>query len=161
MDRYRVNGTFISFDQFANKIVEMLRTFKYADLEQLSIVLKARKDDIDKVLKDFIVKYVKANPNITIRQVCTRLCVKVDFIQELIEEGRIEFKDVPEEEKSIDAIIKEQASIADLNNQAIEQIKRRDAIGGLNVAASTIKQTPKEPEKKSSIGLFHVYKKDK
>jgi len=159
MDRYRVNGNFISFDQFANKIIEMLRTFKYADLDQLSFTLKARKDDVDKVLKDFIVKYVKSNPNITIRQVCTRLCVKADFIKELIEDGRIEFKDGLKEDE-IDEILAEQAETVELNNQAIEELKRRDTLTTLKQVSNTLKSTKKE-ENKPKVGLFHVYKKDK
>ena len=57
MDRYRVGDRIISFDEFATKIVETLRQYRYADLDQLMYVLKARKEDINFVLKEVIVNY--------------------------------------------------------------------------------------------------------
>jgi len=157
MDRYRVGDRIISFDEFATKIVETLRQYRYADLDQLVFVLKARKEDINFVLKEVIVKYVKANPNITIRQVCTRLCVKSDFIEELINEGRIEFNDLNE----LNEIKNEQGEVQKNTQELIHNMKRRDAINALQASTRPHNHQIKEDVKIKTIHQgFHI-KKDK
>ena len=65
MNIYRVNGISIDEDRFKEKIVDTLDTYKYASIEQLSYILKAKQSDIKNVLDEIIIWYVRQNPNVS------------------------------------------------------------------------------------------------
>lgn len=127
MNIYRVNGVSIDEDRFKEKIVDTLDIYKFATIEQLSYVLKARQSDIKNVLDEIIIWYVRQNPNISYRKLCIDLSIKSEFIERLVEEGRLEEKDI----LSQDLKDMEQ-SISKATSQRIKEVQRRATIVALN-----------------------------
>ncbi len=140
MKIYRVNSSMINEDYFKERIISALDIYKFATIEQLSFVLKARKDDIQEVLESIIIWYVKENENASYKQVCIDLNVKSDYIEKLVEEGRLEEKGpIPDEVKQVEN------AMAKATSEAISDIRRREAIMQLNknIDFSNRKDTPK------------------
>lgn len=126
MNLYRVNGITIDEDSFKYKIINALSIYKFASLEQLVVVLKAKPRDINEVLDDIIISYIKGNPGKSYIQVCKDLNVKSDFIEELIEEGRLEVQDV-----SFDSLKQMEEQVNEITDNAIHDMKNREIISSL------------------------------
>ena len=141
MNIYRVNGISIDEDRFKEKIVDTLDTYKYASIEQLSYILKAKQSDIKNVLDEIIIWYVRQNPNVSYRKICVDLSVKSEFIEELVEEGRLEEKDL-----ITDDIKEMEKQIAKTTTTAIKDVQRRETIQQLNktiISSSPNDDSPK------------------
>ena len=141
MNIYRVNGISIDEDRFKEKIVDTLDTYKYASIEQLSYILKAKQSDIKNVLDEIIIWYVRQNPNVSYRKICVDLSVKSEFIEELVEEGRLEEKDL-----ITDDIKEMEKQIAKTTTTAIKAVQRRETIQQLNktiISSSPNDDSPK------------------
>ena len=132
MTVYRVNGITIDEETFRHKIITALSTYKCASLEQLSAVLKAKPVDIQNVLDTIIIAYIKANPGKSYVEVCTDLNVKSDFIEKLIDEGRLEVTNV-----SFDILKQIESERVKETSAAVRKMQNREAIMGLNSMAST------------------------
>lgn len=132
MNTYRVNGISIDEDRFKEKIINTLDTYKYASIEQLSFILKAKQSDIQNVLDDIIIWYVKQNPNVSYKKICIDLSIKSEYVEKLVEEGRLEEKD-----HITDDIKKLEEQIAKTTSTNIKKIQRREIIQQLNKSFTT------------------------
>lgn len=126
MNIYRVNGITIDEESFKNKIIQALSKYKFASLEQLVIVLKARPRDIKEVLDNIIVAYIKENPGKSYIEVCRDLNVKSNFIEDLIADGRLEAHDV-----SFDSLKQIETEVSKITSDAVRSIQNREIINGL------------------------------
>lgn len=138
MEVFKVNGINIDKDTFMSKIVDTLDMIKFANIEQLSIILKARQSDVKKVLEDVIIWYVKNHPGVSYTNICIDLSVKSEFIDELIEEGRL--IDDGEFAKQREELLKLEKSAEEITSKYVRDVQRREAIRGLSdsIASSNI-----------------------
>ena len=137
---YRVNGTMMNEEKFREKICATLIDYRFATLQQLSVIMKARLNDVQSVLDEIIVNYVKQNPNKTYGQVCTELFVRSEFIEKLIEEKRLEIRDASSfgDIKNLEVEISKQTALN------VEEAKKRAAITGLQGSITQPKVIIKE-----------------
>ena len=141
MEVFRVNGINIEKDVFMSKIVDALDTAKFATVEQLAIMLKARQSDIKTVLEDIIIWYVKEHPNVPYQNLCIDLNIRSEYIDNLIDEGRLIENSAFSEFRRQLREIEKSASI--VTNQFIKDLQRREAIRGLQ---GSLSQPVKEKE---------------
>ena len=130
MEVFRVNGINIEKDVFMSKIVDALDTAKFASVEQLAIMLKARQSDIKTVLEDIIIWYVKEHPNVPYQNLCIDLNIRSEYVDDLISEGRLIENSAFSEFRRQLREIEQSASV--VTNQFIKDLQRREAIRGLS-----------------------------
>ena len=130
MDIYKVNGITIDKDTYKSKIIDTLDVAKFATVEQLSFILKGRQQDIKKLIQDIIIWYVKGHPNVSYKEICIDLNVRVEYIDELVMEGRLE--DINDPTNSKKEILALQKSTSEITNGLVKDLKRREAINGLS-----------------------------
>ena len=135
MEVFRVNGINIEKDVFMSKIVDALDTAKFATVEQLAIMLKARQSDIKTVLEDIIIWYVKEHPNVPYQNLCIDLNIRSEYIDNLIDEGRLIENSAFSEFRRQLREIEKSASV--VTNQYIKDLQRREAIRGLQSSMNT------------------------
>ncbi len=123
---YRVNGITIDEEKFRSKIIDALNEYQFATIEQLTIILKAKAKDISDVLDNIIISYIKENPGKSYASVCTDLHIRAEFIEKLIEEGRIEMKVLPLEE-----LKQKEELISQITAASVKEVQTRNAILGL------------------------------
>ena len=124
---YRVNGITIDEEKFRNKIKDTLTKYQFATIEQLVVVLKAKAKDISDILDSIIISYIKENPGKSYASVCTELYIRAEFIEKLIDEGRIEMKVLPLEELKL-----KEELISQITAASVKEVQTREAILGLN-----------------------------
>lgn len=144
MNLYRVNGITIDEDSFKYKITNALSVYKFASLEQLVVVLKAKPRDINEVLDDIIISYIKENPGKSYIQVCKELNVKSEFIEDLIDEGRLEVQDV-----SFDSLKQMEEQVSEITNSAVRDMQNREILSGLQSGLAT-------PQPEENVPRFHI-----
>lgn len=149
MEVFRVNGINIEKDVFMSKIVDALDTAKFASVEQLAIMLKARQSDIKTVLEDIIIWYVKEHPNVPYQNLCIDLNIRSEYIDNLIDEGRLIENSAFSEFRRQLREIEQSASV--VTNQFIKDLQRREAIRGLQGSLS-------KPSHNDDISLRKVNK---
>ena len=134
MEVFRVNGINIEKDVFMTKIVDALDIAKFATIDQLAVMLKAKHNDIKTVLQDTIIWYVKQHPNVPYQNLCIDLNIRSEYVDELIAEGRLEENSAYLEFKNQLTNIEESATA--LTTQFIKDLQRREAIRGLQGSIS-------------------------
>ena len=145
MNLYRVNGITKDEESFKNKIIQALSIYKFASLEQLVVVLKAKPRDIKEVLDNIIVAYIKENPGKSYIEVCRDLNVKSNFIEGLITDGRLEAHDT-----SFDSLKQIESEIGKITSAAVRNIQNREIINGLQSGMQA-----RQPEKENGP-QFHT-----
>lgn len=88
-DVYRVNGRFVDKEGFIRILFSKLLEYPFSKEEFLSQVIKASPSLIKEFLLDGIVMYLKDNPNVRVADACKELKVHSDFIDILVEDGRV------------------------------------------------------------------------
>ena len=127
---YKVNGINTDKDTFMTKIVEALDTAKFASIDQLAIMLKARQSDIKKVLQDIIIWYVREHAGVSYSSLCLDLNVKSEYVDELVAAGRLFDKNDVSKEKQ--EVLKVQKTAEEVTSQFIKDLQRKEAIRGLS-----------------------------
>lgn len=121
---YMVNGSMIDEDIFKRKILNMLEIYHYASIEELSLLLRAKHRDINYLLDGIIISYIKANPSKTYNEICKDLKVRSQYIERLIEDGRVEKKEITVSESEINTSIDTTTSIKEnLKKEIILELK--------------------------------------
>ena len=134
MEVFKVNGINIEKDVFMTKIIDALDIAKFASIDQLVIMLKAKHIDVKTVLQDIIIWYVKEHPNVPYQNLCIDLNIRSEYVDELIADGRLEENSAYLEFKNQLNGIEESASA--LTGQFIRDLQRREAIRGLQGSIS-------------------------
>ena len=129
MEVFRVNGINIEKDVFMSKIVDALDVAKFATIDQLAIMLKARQVDVKEVLEDIIIWYVKEHPNVPYQNLCIDMNIRSEYVDELISDGRLIENSAFSEFRRQLKEIEKSASL--VTNQFIKDLQRREAIRGL------------------------------
>ena len=155
MEVFKVNGITIDKDTFMSKIVDILDNVRFATIEQLSILLKAKQSDIHNVLLDVVVWYVKNHPGITYTKLCIDLSVRSEYVDELISDGRIFDKNAILKEKA--DLLKIEKAAEEVTNKYVRDVQRREAIRGLS---SSIATTNTDVPQKRMINKFHTKPED-
>lgn len=90
---YRVDGDYITKENFIVKIFNTLQEYHFAEVAFLAMVLKAHPSEVHEVLLDGIILYLKEEPETEMKSLCSELYVKSKYILELYESGRIDIKE--------------------------------------------------------------------
>lgn len=150
---YRINGSIVTKEQYFDKLEIALDKFRFASTEQLTVALKARPKELSEILYDYIIKYAKQENITTVKDICTKLKVKKQYVLDLIEAGRLEIsKEYPED---LDEIEKNYNVV---NNALIKQIERQNAISGLSNAFGS---TQTQSADKLQMGFHTDYHRKK
>lgn len=131
MNIYRINGITIDEDSFKYKIIQALAVYKFASLEQLAVVLKAKPRDINEVLDKIIISYIKENVGKSYIEVCKDLNVKSVFIENLIADGRLEAHNV-----SFDSLKQMEEEVSEITKNAVRNMQNGEIISGLQSGLS-------------------------
>lgn len=121
---YMVNGSMMDEDVLKRKILNMLDIYNYASIEELSLLLRAKHRDINYLLDCIIISYIKANPSKTYNEICKDLKVRSQYIERLIEDGRVEKKEITVSESEINTSTDTTTSIKEnLKKEIILELK--------------------------------------
>ena len=117
----------------------MLKTYRYADSVQLAFALKASANDVTEIIENHIIDYLKANEEISVKDFCRKFYIKVDYVEKLVQEGRLECSEDLSEIKA------EAGAVQQQNKQAFEQLKRRATLMELKEVSNTIHHSNETP----------------
>jgi hypothetical protein len=151
MEIFKVNGINIDKDTFMRKIVETLDVIKFANIDQLSIILKAKHSDVHNMLLDVIIWYVKNHPGISYTDLCIDLSVKSEYVDELIDEGRI--FDNSDFSKQREELLKIEKTTEPLTSKFVRDVQRKEAIRGLS---NSIALSNNDNIQKKKINRFYT-----
>ena len=151
MEIFKVNGINIDKDTFMRKIVETLDVIKFANIDQLSIILKAKHSDVHNMLQDVIIWYVKNHPGISYTDLCIDLSVKSEYVDELIDEGRI--FDSSDFSKQREELLKIEKTTEPLTAKFVRDVQRKEAIRGLS---NSIALSNNDNIQKKKINRFYT-----
>lgn len=124
---YRVNGSIVNKERFTEIIKNNLDSYRFASIEQLSIILRANKHDVAEVLFDYIIKYTKNHDLISVKDICTRMSVKSKYVLYLVNQERLTISDI-----DTDSLADMESATEEYINEVVENIKKNDLIQSLN-----------------------------
>ena len=150
--RYRFKGSNITYEELITKVFEYLGDNPFQTHEFIANKVGSRPSIIEGAIKDGVIritkKYKEENGvDITFPYLCRTYGVKMSYIEDLIEEGRIIIKDNGESLNEI----------RELENDAM----RKQKIDNLRKLSESFKTSSETPRESNNQGCFHHYKSDR
>lgn len=136
-----INGILYNYEDLYYKLHDTLEELNYANIHEIAFRLKIKPLVALDLLNEYIIKYVKENPDITLSNVCKNLKVKSSYIMDLIDDGVITIS-----VDNVDEVLESEKYSSVLNADIISKEKRRDAIKGLNDSFNSGPKLVKEPK---------------
>lgn len=136
-----INGILYNYEDLYDKLSYTLEELNYANIHEIAFRLKIKPLVALDLLNEYIIKYVKENPDITLSNVCKELKVKIACVLDLIDDGVITIS-----VDNIDEVIDAEKISSIVNADIIGQEKRRDAISKLNNSFNSKPVVLEEPK---------------
>ncbi len=149
-NNYRYKGTWISYDELLTKVYEFLSDNPFQGHDFIATKLGSKASAVENAIKDGIIKIAKKykeenNTDVTFSYLCKTYGVRMSYIGDLIDEGRI--------------IINDDFSSEDLEEirqkeKEAKRLQRLDSLRQLNDSFKT--SLPNQPDD-SAKARFHIY----
>lgn len=144
----RYNGTWISYDELLTKVYEFLSDNPFQSHDYIAMKLGSKASMVESAIKDGVIKIAKKykeenNTDIAFTYLCKTYGVKIKYIEDLIDEGRI--------------VINDDFSDFDLEEikQKEQEAKRTERLDNLRQLSESFNQTSSNRHGEA-IPRFHI-----